>query len=88
MANFYPWGGGYATSATTVTYPTYTTNTTNVIGTTWDSSAAAPRAVEWNGTVLRVGAAASPEPAKDEAPTEWLRRRVEELRVDVLAEAA
>ena len=86
MANVYPWGGGYATSSSTNTAVFYPT--TNVIGTTWDYSSAAPRAVEWNGTVLRVGAAASPEPAKDEAPIEWLRRRVEELRVDVLAEAA
>jgi hypothetical protein len=88
VANVYPWVNyttAASTSAASITYPVYTTN---VIGTTWDSAAAAPRAVEWNGAILRVGAPASPAPVKDEAPTEWLRRRVEEMRVDILAEAA
>jgi hypothetical protein len=72
----------YNVSSSSVTNAVYT------IGTTWDSTTAAPRAVEWNGAAIRLGPSAVVAAPSEESPTEWLRRRVEEMRVDVLAEAA
>lgn len=71
------WGDPYAwtTSATTNVYTT--------IGTT---STAYP--IQWNGTNVRVVPTPSPAISSAEGPLDWLRRRVEEMRVDVMAEAA
>lgn len=82
MGNFY--------TSTILTNTTASTNSAGwySAGTTWDASWGSARPIEYNGNVIRMGApvAVVPEP-KDEGPMEWLRRRVEEYRVD-LADAA
>lgn len=81
MANVYPWTN-YSSSSTT---GYVLTTGTNVLGTTWDQSSSAPRAVEWNGAVLRVGPPASAPDPVEEGPLDWLRRRVDECQVDLAA---
>jgi hypothetical protein len=55
-------------------------------GTTWDA-AWGVRPIEYNGDVIRMGApvVVSTPPTQDEGPLEWLRRRVDEVRVDLAA---
>lgn len=43
--------------------------------------------IAWNGTHITVLPTPVREPAP-EKPTDWLRRRVDEVRVDLMAEAA
>ena len=83
MANVYPWTN--YSSASTTGY-VWTTGT-NVLGTTWDQAQSAPRAVEWNGAVLRFGPPAVAEAPVEEEPLDWLRRRVDECRADLLVAA-
>lgn len=59
------------------------------IGTTMDMDSGVTRPVEWNGSVVSVGPPPPPVvPPKSESPLTWLHRRVEEMQVDLMAEAA
>jgi hypothetical protein len=63
----------------------WTTSATNIYTTIGTTSTAYP--IQWNGQNVRVVPTPTPTISSEEGPLDWLRRRVEEVRVD-LAEAA
>lgn len=73
---YYPQFTSSSTSATTgnAYYPIGITNSSQPIG--------------WNGTTRRIVASAPIAPARHEGPLDWLRRRVDEVCVDVMEIAA
>ena len=80
MANFY-------NTILTNTSASSTTGQFISAGTTWDASWGSARPIEYNGNVIRMGAPVvlPTPPITDEGPLEWLRRRVDEVRVELAA---